>query len=199
MADWTAYSYLRTDGKSSWPWKGSGVMAAGGGVTFGGTPRAAWTASGTVAAEGAAQITAHGQTEYLLHAIRSVFDHSPDGPLRTRLVNGMGGRGVPWGVLVAIAEAEEGDVRTWTATFGPNTGKTVGMALENPRTSVTLQAIFMTGTPPPQRGSIFLFQKSDGTVARLICLKKSFLWSQGGWLALQIDGTAWDGSMSRIN
>ena len=117
-------------------------------------------------------------------------------PIDTKLVMGTGGRRVPWGILQEVVETDESDVQTWTATDGANAGKTVGVALINPRVSISLSAIFLRGVPHPARGSIFFFKKADDTTARLICLKITHQWSSGQFYSVQVDGTEWEGGLS---
>lgn len=198
MADWTSYTYIYTESRALVPWQASSLAAADAGAIINRTPKAAWAASGTAEVETSAFWKFETAPEWLLHGQRVLFSRATDGsPVATRLVNGMDGRAVPWGILVDAAEVEESDVKTWTCTNGPNVGRTVGVSLENPRIAVAVTAIFLRGTPPPARGTIFPFRRSNGAAARLICLKVTHQWSQGAFYQVQVEGTEWEGSLTR--
>ncbi len=212
MADLTSYNYVYVVTKAALSVLAGGEVEVASYCTINGEVRPPLTSTNEVQVVSQCLISREASPIYLIHAQSHLYDKRgpyvdpetdlfmPGGePLALRLVNGMGGRKVPWGVLIGIAEVEDADVRTWTATSGPNVGKTVGVALENPRTTLVIQAIFLTGNPPPRRGDAFFWEKANGQTVRAICLKKSFLWSQGGWLAVQIDATHWDGGMGRIS
>ena len=199
MADWTSYTLIYTTTRAFVPWRSVSNVAVESLANINRTPKAAWTASGSMETEAAALWTFTENAAYLIHGQKVLFVRDTDGePLSTRLVNGMGGRSVPWGILVDAAEVEECEVQTWTCTDGPNVGKTVGVSLKNPRIAVATTAIFLQGTPPPKRGTIFPFLRADGTQARLICLRVTHQWSQGGFYQVQVEGTEWEGSLSRL-
>jgi len=183
------------------PLHGGGVDSESSLLTLNGKPRTRPTIAATV--EEKATITrasSNSRPGYILHALRDLWTMRTDGsnlPGSDRLVMGMDGRTVPWGILIDAVEVEESDVRTWTATSGKNLGMTVGVSLDNLRVSISLTAIFLTGTLPPAQGSEFSFKRSTGLLATFICLKVTWQWEQGGFFAVQIEGTQWAGTLTR--
>jgi hypothetical protein len=185
------------------PLHGGGVDSESSFLTLNGKPRTRPTiaadAEETSVLTRASTLTT--RPGYILHGLRDLWTMRTDGsnlPGTSRLVLGMEGRTVAWGILTEAVEVEESDVRTWTATGGPNVGQTVGISLENSRVSISVTAIFLTGTLPPGQGSEFSVRRSTGRMARFICLKVTWQWEQGGFFGVQIEGTQWAGSMTRL-
>ena len=177
----------------------SGVLAISSSVTQGGTPRTDRRISATLGLTSqvlrAPLAAAPG---LILHALADFYTAPSGSPLTTRLVVGMDGCKVPWGILQEITEVEDCDVKTWTATDGEYLGQVVGVSLENARTTASLSAIFLKGNNPPARGEEFTYRKSTGPVT-MIALKVTRLWASGSFQSVQIEATRWDGALARIS
>ncbi|MES2707125.1 MAG: hypothetical protein V4726_11045 [Verrucomicrobiota bacterium] len=195
----TAFAYHYAVGFAHGPVRGGGNVRSTGGAVVNGPVIPARTGGGTVEAEVSARradIAAPG--EWILHGKAELFTRDGAGtPLATRLIFGCGGRRVPWGILQEVTEVDDSDVQVWTATAGPFAGKAAGVALLNPRVSVSLTAVFLAGTPPPVRGVWFSYLRANGQTARMICLKITHHWDNASFYALQLEGTEWDSPLSR--
>ena len=138
------------------------------------------------------------RTSHIVHGSQAAFTMVPGLPVKFNFIYGVGGRSVPWGILQEVVEVDEAEVRTWTASAGPLAGQTVGVSLENGRCAMTISALYAAGQGLPKKADILSFPRGDGTLARLIVIRITRRWSNQGWQEVQIDGTQWDGALSRI-
>lgn len=195
----TAFNYFYVLGYAVGPLRAGGNVYVTGGATANGIAPVPRRGGGTFEVDGGAtRANVAPPASFILHSGAEFFTRSGAGtPLATRLIQGCGERSVPWGVLQEITEVDESDVQIWTATAGPYAGRTAGVSLNNPRVSASLVAIFLIGTDPPRRGSFFQYRRDNGDLLRMICLKITKRWQNEAFLALQIEGTAWDSPLAR--
>lgn len=191
-----AYHYVVSTAKAELMARG-GVMMEGGGRVNTPVPPPK-SAGGTLEADGGATRAAPvAGGPSIMHAREDMFLRAADGtPLECRLIIGCGGHRVPWGIIQEMTEVDDGEVQVWTATAGTYAGQAAGVAILNPRVSVSITALFLKGNGPPRKGSIFRYRRDDGTEARMICLKITRHWHNESYLALQVEGCQWDSPMT---
>ena len=123
---------------------------------------------------------------YILMGPDTVFN---SGLTQTLLTIGMGGRHVEWGFLQEGTELDTEDLEVITG----EDGRAAAIVFRNQRTEVTISAIFLAGTAPPQRGNTITWVNSDGNPITARVLQRRRVYSNVGASVMQITATKWDG------